>query len=124
MKIFGINITTKKDLNKRIQELEDTLRYEKSKNEDLTTKYNKVLNTYGEMIKTYPLTLGDIVYDIQLRDENGRYTRTKASRAQSLINEVVVDTKNYFKLIDRYQNNDVFLCKANAEEYLNEVCIK
>lgn len=71
----------------------------------------------------YPFSIGDTVFDVQLRSSKGRFTKTKASREYSLINEVVVDKKNYFNLVDRYLAKDVFMTLSAAEEHLNEVCI-
>ena len=123
MKIFGINFVTKKDLKREIMRLKFEL--------DAATKINEEVIGYNEEIgvaledmkKVFPLTLGDTVYDLQLRGENGRYTRTKASRSHSVINEVVVDKKNYFKLVDRL-DYDVFISKEAAESYLDEICVK
>lgn len=72
----------------------------------------------------YPFDLGQVVYDVQLRNTQGRYTKNKASRAHSVINEVIVDTKNYFKLVDRLHSHDVFLSNNAAEEYLDSICIE
>ena len=77
-----------------------------------------------EMLECYPLELGMTVYDVQLRNSAGKYTKNKASREQSLINEVVVTKKNYFGLVDRYRNNDVFVTEEAAKKHLDNVCIE
>ena len=41
-----------------------------------------------------------------------------------MINEVVVDAKNYFKLVDRFYAEDVFMSIELAEKYLDSVCIE
>ena len=117
MKIFGITIETKKELRARISDLEAQNTQIRKYNEDIADAY--------EMLKaTYPLDIGATMYDVQLRGENGRYTRTKASREHSLINEVVVTETNYFKLKKRMLKNDVFFSRIEAENYLDNVCIR
>lgn len=123
MKIFGVNLTTKKSLKQEIERLKLDV--------ESTTKINKEVIEYNEeialafetMCKMFPLILGQVVYDLQLRGENGRYTRTKASKEHSVINEVVVDEKNYFKLVNRL-DFDVFTTYEAALNYLDEICVK
>lgn len=101
MKIFGKEFVTKKELKAKVVELSATLaRYE----------------------ETFPLTLGHTVYDVQLRNDKGRYAKKNASLEHSMINPVVVDEKNYFGLVDRYRKNDVFLDEAIAKAYLIAIC--
>ena len=95
------------------------------------TKINEEVIQYNEeiadklqyMLDTFPFTMGDVVYDVQLRSNKGRFTKTKASRGYSTISEVVVDKKNYFNLVERYTKNDIFRSKIEAEKYLDEICI-
>ena len=85
MKIFGINITTKKDLKKKVADLEAE---------------NAVL--YEELdyvAAAFPFDMGQVVYDIALKNDKGRYTRIKPSREHSTITEVEVNEKNYFSLV-------------------------
>ncbi len=84
---------------------------------------NELADKVEEYMRTYPFQLGQVVYDVQLRSSKGRFTKTKASREHSIINEVVVDKKNYFNLVDRYNNFDVFTTLKNAEEHLDSVCV-
>lgn len=98
MSIFG---TSKKKLIEENIELEEAL---------------------NEMYEMFPFELGEVVYDLQLRGETGRYTKNKPSKEHSLITEIVVDEKNYFKLKARYESKDVFRSKELAEEYLNSLC--
>lgn len=121
MKIFGINFITKKELKNENSRLRFNLE-SANKMIDEVISYNEEMGLKLEdMLKTYPLTLGTTVYDLQLRGENGRYTRTKASREHSVINEIVVDKKNYFKLVDRL-GYDVFTSLEAANEYLDKIC--
>lgn len=94
MKIFGINFITKKDLRAEL----------------------------GAMKETFPLIIGQIVYDVALKNDKGRYTKTKPSLEHSTITEVVVEEKNYFSLVNRYKRNDVFFTYKAAEEYLKAIC--
>lgn len=123
MKIFGINFTTKKELKKENERLKLDVESATKINEEVIGYNEEIGVALEDMKKAFPLILGQIVYDLQLRGENGRYTRTKASREHSVINEVIVDKKNYFKLADRL-NCDVFISKEAAESYLDEICVK
>ena len=100
MLIFGKNFTTKKEMKNTITKLEDEINVMKS---------------------TFPFVLGQTVYDIQLRDENGRYTKENVSLEHSLTNKVVVNKKNYFSLVERYHNKDVFLDEESANAYISHI---
>lgn len=122
---------TKKFLKKENTSLKAELKNVKSVLEAETAvkkeviEYNEELSDKLEfMMKTYPFEIGQTVYDVQLRSAKGRFTKTKASREHSLINEVVVDKKNYFNLVDRYNAQDVFMTLADAEARLYAVCIE
>ena len=117
MKFLWFNVETKKELRARIAELEFENNEIRKYNEDIANEYEKI-RTY------YPLDLGATMYDVQLRSEDGKYTRTKASREHSLINEVLVTEANYFKLKKRMLKNDVFFAFDHAKEYLDKICMK
>lgn len=108
MKIFGINFKTRKELKAEITALDN--------------KCEELKNELNAMKDIFPLALGQTVYDVQLRNEKGRYARKNTSLEHSLINEVVVDEKNYFGLVERYKRNDVFFSHENADAYLKKVC--
>lgn len=110
MKIFGINFTTKKDLLKTISVLE----------EDLDATENEL----EDMREEFPFFIGQVVYDVALKNAQGRYTRTKPSREHSTITEVEVTEKNYFGLVNRFNRKDVFFDRDTAEAYLDSVCDK
>lgn len=101
---------------RKIKELEASLHDANKKIAELSNKVNK-------FEAEYPFTIGDTVYDVQLRSAAGRFTKTKASREYSIINEVVVTTKNYFGLVNRYRSFDVFKTMQEAENHLNSVCV-
>jgi hypothetical protein len=101
MKIFGKKFVTKKQLKEKVAALE-------------------AANT--GMLEAFPFKLGQVVYDLQLKNESGRYTKKNASMEHSVINEVVVSEKNYFSLVTRYRKHDVFMTYADADSYLTSVC--
>ena len=89
------------------------------------TEYNAELaDKLQDMMKMYPLNVGQTVYDVQLRSSKGRFTKTKASREYSYINEVIVDKKNYFNLVERLNAKDVFTTPEAAEEFITSVCVE
>lgn len=117
MKFLWFNVETKKELRARIAELEAQNTQIRKYNEDIANAY--------ELMKTlYPLDIGATMYDVQLRGEDGKYTRTKASREHSLINEVLVTEANYFKLKKRMLKKDVFYTLDHAKKHLDEICVK
>ena len=117
MKIFGITIETKKELRARIADLEN-------ENNTIRQYNNDIANAYERIRADYPLDIGATIYDVQLRGDDGKYTRIKASRDHSLINEVEVTEANYFKLKKRMLKEDVFYTYDQAIKHLDEVCVK
>lgn len=105
--------TTKKKLKSELAALQ-------TEYDLLSARYKDMMNAVRE---TFPFDLEQIVYNVQLRNAQGRFTKTKASRDNSHIDEVVVDKKNYFKLVDKLNNNEVFTSLADAENYLFSVCV-
>ena len=116
MKIFGITVETKKDLRAKIAELE-------SENDQIRTYNQEISISWMGMRDMFPFDIGDTVYDLQLRDETGKYTKTKASREHSLINEVEVTEANYFNLKKRHLRNDVFSTLEDAKYFLDKICV-
>lgn len=115
MKIFGINFTTKKDLKKELADKKETIL-------ELRCDVEALAAELGCMRASFPFDLGQTVYDVALRNDKGRYTKTNPSYEQSTITEVEVNEKNYFGLKKRFENNDVFFSNEEAEEYLKTVC--
>ncbi len=129
MKIFGIEIKTKRALKKQIEELQiengrliGKLMYQEKSHEELVTSYNKLKSAYKELCDEYPFDVGQIVYDIQFRNTEGKFTKKHPSIEHSLINEVTVTERNYFGLVKRYYARDVFTTYEDANEFLNEFC--
>ena len=88
---------------------------------ELKTK-NALKTELAKVRESFPFDLGQVVYDIQLKDEKCRFTKTNPSFEHSVVNEVVVDTKNYFSLVERFENNDVFTSYDDAVMYLHLLC--
>ena len=108
MKIFGINFVTKKEL--------------KNENFELQMSVKELEGELAQMQEKYPLDLGQVVYDVALKNAQGRYTKVKPSLEHCAITEVVVDEKNYFKLVKRMANKDVFMSMESAKKYLESIC--
>lgn len=115
MKFLWFNIETKKELRAKNAILEKDL-------DDAETEVEELVQELAHYKTTFPLTLGDTVYDIQLRNANGRFAKKNASRQHSYYNKVVVTKSNYFSLVDRFLKKDVFTDEAEANKYLDEVC--
>lgn len=108
MKIFGINFITKKEL--------------KNENFELQMSVKELEGELAQVQEKYPLDLGQVVYDIALKNAQGKYTKIKPSIEHCTVTPVTVDEKNYFKLVARMRNNDVFLSEAAAKTYLESIC--
>lgn len=108
MKIFGKEFKTRKELKATIAKLEC----------DVTAARNE----FDAMKNAFPFTLGQTVYDVQLRNEQGRYATKNASIEHSRINEVIVNKQNYFGLVDRYHRNDVFFDYDAAKAFIVNTC--
>ena len=108
MKIFGTDFDTKKGLKQTI----DRLRAEVLELEDALYRKEDM----------FPFYLGQTVYEIAFKNEKGRYTKKDPSFEHSEITEIEVTEKNYFKLVKRYENDDVFCSRDGAELYLEYIC--
>lgn len=115
MKILGFEFTTKKELRRMMSALYDNW-------ENAEDELNECIEELNELRETFPFDLGQVVFDVALKDGKGRYTKTAPSLEYSVINEVVVDEKNYFSLVERYNRNDVFVIREDAEDYLKSIC--
>jgi hypothetical protein len=115
MYIFGLHIATKK---KRLDYIaKHDAEVQKLKNEII--ELNEELR---DRVDSFPFYLGQVVYDVALKNAQGRYTKTKPSFEHCTITEVTVNEKNYFSLVKRFNNNDVFYEREEAVDYLNSVC--
>ena len=114
MKIFGIKIQTKKELKQEVANLQDLLF-------DADDELDEYEATLGYIATKFPFDLDVEVYEVQLKNKNGKFTSTKPSKEHSVIVPVVVTEKNYFRLAKKYENG-VFLEQDEAEAYLDELC--
>lgn len=108
MRIFRKFFMTKKEMRAKIL--------------DLKVELQDLKDAYHHLKYMFPFELGDVVYDIQLRDNKGRYTKDNPSIEYSRINPVIVDENNYFSLVERYKKSDVFTARDAAEVYLKVIC--
>ena len=108
---------------KKICDLEAELEKMRTFNNELLVANNDMSHEIIEMKSKFPFDLGQVVYDVQLRSAKGRFTKIKPSIEHSLINEVIVDKRNYFSLVERYNNRDVFITCEAAETHLKDVCV-
>ena len=108
MKIFGINFETKKEL--------------RQKNVELMDEIEELIEEIDFMLEDFPFFIGQTVYDVALKNAKGRYTKVNPSLEHSTITAVTVDEKNYFSLVNRYEKNDVFIEREEAESYLRQIC--
>ena len=108
---------------KKICDLEAELEKMRTFNNELLVTNNDMSQEIIEMKSKFPFDLGQVVYDVQLRSAKGRFTKIKPSIEHSLINEVIVDKRNYFGLVERYNNRDVFITYEAAETHLKDVCV-
>lgn len=102
MRIFGKEYVTKKELKEKMAALQCEMK---------------------ELRVMFPFVIGQTVYDIQLRNANGKYAKKNISFEHSIINEVIVSEKNYFGLVKRYQKNDVFANKIDAETFIRHMAM-
>ena len=87
------------------------------------TVYNDELADKVEsMLKMYPFNVNDVVYELVLKNNKGRFTKTKPSREYSVIEEVTVTKKNYFNLVDKHNEHLVFTVLTDAEAQLSSIC--
>lgn len=116
-------MTTKKH-KKIVAELEALIKYKDEQIEEIVEYNDELAEALEEMQSMYPFNLGDVVFDVQLRSSTGRFTKTKPSREHCIINEVVVDKKNYFNLVNRLASKDVFFTLDAATKHLDNVCVE
>ena len=113
---------TKAALNKQIEELTAELSETKKLLEAVKADNHAITNKFYNVKKQFPLNLGATVYVLELKNERGRYVKNKPSLEHSNIQEVVVDEKNYFRLVNRYRVNRLFSTIEEAEHELDVLC--
>ena len=112
---------TRKKLKAQNAALEAALETLKADCALLEAAYKAKVEVLEEM---YPFSMGQIVYNVNLRSATGRFTKTKVSKEHSYVDEVVVNKTNYFKLVDRYANKDVFMTLKAAEDFIASIAVE
>lgn len=124
MKPFNRFFTSKKQLLRTIDKLQAELAFTKKTKDEVISYNNQIADAYEDITKMFPLRLGEVVYEIQLRDSTGKYTKNKPNYGCSSIVEVVVTTKNYFKLVDKLKEGLISKSHGRAETNLKNSCFK
>lgn len=117
MKIFGFEFTTKRERELQQMFLETYNNWEAAE-EELIERTKE----FYQLREMFPLDLGQVVYDVVLKDAKGRFTKTAPSLEYSTVNLIEVDEQNYFGLVERMKRNDIFVDPEAAEAYLKSVC--
>jgi hypothetical protein len=122
MKIFGITFKTKKELKAENKELAYKVAEYGLKVAELEANVDSANDEINYLKHMFPFELDQVVFDVALKNAQGKYTKKNPSIKHSTITEVTVNEKNYFGLVKRYENNDVFFSKKDAEKFLKSVC--
>ena len=122
MKIFGINFVTKKELKAENDVLNSKVINQGLEIAELRADLDGANDEILYLKHMFPFELGQVVYDVALKNAQGKYTKKNPSLVHCTITEVMVNDKNYFGLVKRLNNNDVFFTKKEAEKFLKSVC--
>lgn len=91
-------------------------------------EYKKqVEDTFAELEKSkklFKVGVGETVYDITLKDKNGKFTLKSPCLETSTIKAVEVTEGNFFDIIRRIEKKDVFLDEGRARKHLEMLCEK
>ena len=93
-----------------------------NENTELRTINNELADALEDMLSRYPLNIGEEVYELKLKSAKGRFTKTKASLKYSTVETIVVDTRNYFNLVEKLNNNELYVEREAAEVALKSIC--
>lgn len=115
---------SKRKLKKEITELNEKVDFLTLRNSQLVTENDVILKDLMSYQRMFPLLLDAVVYDVQLKGANGRYTKTKACKEYSQITEVVVTKKNYFNIVEKFTEGHVFLTRTEANKFIDSICIE
>lgn len=114
--------TPKRKILKYVKHLEEENTELKRDNEKIRCFNSELADKVEHMLYQYPITCGETLYEVCLRNEKGRFTKTNPSKEHSYIEATVVDTKNYFKLAEKYRANQLFLTEESAKKHLDSIC--
>ncbi len=87
----------------------------------------QVEDTFAELEKSkklFKVGVGETVYDITLKDKNGKFTLKRPCLETSTIKAVEVTEGNFFDIIRRIEKKDVFHDKERARKHLEKLCEK
>lgn len=115
---------SKKKLKAIIAEQTSKIEHQNDVITKLTHTTVELTSALDKMYEEFPFTLGQEVFDLQLRNSKGKYTKNNPAKNYSVVNVVVVADHNYFDLVRRYREHDVFLTYAEAEAYLAKICVE
>ena len=91
-------------------------------------EYKKqVEDTFAELEKSkklFKVGVGETVYDITLKDKNGKFTLKRPCLETSTIKAVEVTEGNFFDIIRRIEKKDVFHDEERARKHLEKLCEK
>ena len=114
--------TSRKKITKYIEELIAELQEVKKENSKIREYNKQIADKCEHIMKLYPINIGDTLYEVCLKNDKGRFTKTKPCKEYSSVEELTVDTKNYFKLVEKFNNNEIFFVKKDAQKYLDSLC--
>lgn len=106
---------------KKIEVLTKNCEYWKNCFEQVKGYNEEMGNKLTDMLDTFPLQLNTTVYQLVLKDAKGKFTKRNPCKENSSIVEVEVTKKNYFKLVEQFNNLQVFVDKQHAENELEEL---
>lgn len=87
----------------------------------------QVEDTFAELEKSkklFKVGVGETVYDITLKDKNGKFTLKRPCLETSTIKAVEVTEGNFFDIIRRIERKDVFHDEERARKHLEKLCEK
>lgn len=87
----------------------------------------QVEDTFAELEKSkklFKVGVGETVYDITLKDKNGKFTLKRPCLETSTIKAVEVTEGNFFDIIRRIEKKDVFHDEGRARKHLEKLCEK
>ena len=93
--------------------------------EELKEYKKRVAETLAELEKSkklFKVGVGDVVYDITLKDKEGKFTTEKPCLETSTVKPVKVTESNFFDIIRRIEKKDVFFDEERAKKHVRKLC--
>lgn len=85
-------------------------------------KVDKSFETLAKQKRLFPVGIGDVVYDITLKDKEGKFTTEKPCLETSAVKPVKVTEGNFFDIIRRIEKKDVFFDEERAKKHVRKLC--